>query len=306
MSGCTCNSCRSGRDTHIVNSMLQRDPTRTLGLQKRFINALQKRFKLLKRHITQHVETDDCFALNPAPQVAFNARQYEFKTDSDKIQSFMEWLHGQENLDVLEIPEFGSRYVPGADIWTSEYIVNGYYKGISFAEDELRKAGITFAHAALATTFNAPIHVAAVSLIYTRTFNDLKGVTDAMDKEISAVLAEGLARGLNPRQIAVMLNTAVDDIGIKRARMIARTEIVRAHHVASVTRYEEAGIAGVTIKAELMTAGFNVCPVCSSLAGITYTLAEVKGMIPVHPNCRCVVVPIPAETPSTPRRARRK
>jgi len=46
------------------------------------------------------------------------------------------------------------------------------------------------------------------------------------------------------------------------------------------------------VKAEWSTAGFNVCPICDSNEGREFTLGNIRGLIPAHPNCRCVAIPI--------------
>lgn len=97
-------------------------------------------------------------------------------------------------------------------------------------------------------------------LLYTRTFNELKGITEAMDQQISRVLSEGMAQGLGPAKIARNITDRVDKIGITRARTMARTEVIRAHHVATINTYREAQVEGVRVKAEWSTAGdMRVC-----------------------------------------------
>ena len=143
----------------------------------------------------------------------------------------------------------------------------------------------------MSSVFNAPIHVDRIGLLYTRTFSELKGITQAMDQQISRVLAQGIAEGRNPREIARILNNRVDKIGITRARALARTEIIRAHHQATIAEYKQFGVEGVKVKAEWLTAGYGVCPECSDLEGRVFTLDKIEGMIPLHPNCRCVAIP---------------
>lgn len=48
--------------------------------------------------------------------------------------------------------------------------------------------------------FNAPFYLERVGLVYTRTYTDLKGITDTMASQISRVLAQGMAEGRNPRK----------------------------------------------------------------------------------------------------------
>jgi SPP1 gp7 family putative phage head morphogenesis protein len=135
-------------------------------------------------------------------------------------------------------------------------------------------------------------------MVYMRVFSDLKGVTEAMSTAMSRTLATGLVEGEGPESIARELVKNIDDIGKARARTIARTEVIRAHHVATINTYREAGIDGVTVTAEWSTAGDDkVCSVCEDMAvdeegkPIVYTLDEIEPLIPAHPNCRCAAIP---------------
>ena len=152
---------------------------------------------------------------------------------------------------------------------------------------------------ALAETFNAPIHADALGILYTRNYRELKGITDAMDQEISRVLTRGFAEGWNPRKMAREINDRVDKVGLTRARTLARTETIHAHSEATLNRYESmlGADAQVTGKAELLTAGDRrVCPICESLEGTVFSLTEARGVVPVHPNCRCAFLPVVNES----------
>lgn len=138
-------------------------------------------------------------------------------------------------------------------------------------------------------------------LLFTRTYNDLKGITDTMSSQISRVLAQGMADGDGARMIARKLiqtiNGQGESLGItdtlgrfipaqRRALMLARTEIIRAHHMGMIQEYRNWGVIGVQVLAEWKTAGDDkVCEFCSSMEGKTFTLDEIEPMIPAHPNC---------------------
>jgi SPP1 gp7 family putative phage head morphogenesis protein len=57
--------------------------------------------------------------------------------------------------------------------------------------------------------------------------------------------------------------------------------------------YRSGGITEVVAMAEWETAGdARVCPDCDRLEGRKFPLDEMEGMIPLHPNCRCVALPV--------------
>jgi SPP1 gp7 family putative phage head morphogenesis protein len=154
---------------------------------------------------------------------------------------------------------------------------------------------------------DTPMHIDRIGLVYSRVYSELKGITNDMDKQISTILAQGLIDGKNPRDLARLLVRTITgpsgDLGItdslgryipaaRRAEMLARTEIIRAHHAATVQEYKNWGLEGVQVKAEWQTAGWNVCPQCANLQGKIFSLTQIETMIPAHPNCRCCAVPV--------------
>jgi SPP1 gp7 family putative phage head morphogenesis protein len=74
--------------------------------------------------------------------------------------------------------------------------------------------------------------------------------------------------------------------------MLARSETIRAYAESTLAEFRNWGVEGVTALAEFQTAHDDrVCPKCSHLEGVVYTLDEASGIIPVHPNCRCYWLP---------------
>ncbi|MCR4284540.1 MAG: phage head morphogenesis protein, partial [archaeon] len=88
----------------------------------------------------------------------------------------------------------------------------------------------------------------------------------------------------------------IDFIGIGRATTLARTEVIRAHHLANINEYRQYGVELAGVKAEWRTVGDDrVCELCAPNDGKIYALDEIEPLIPLHPNCRCMAVPIVGE-----------
>lgn len=312
----------------LVNTI---DPTRTLSLRNRFVAKFRSKFSLLMRDIREAVIDLDVLALEERPRPAINAanlspRQFDFPRSDRKIEEFVRWLASKNTEYFLSGREEGMRVISGTlsvdpsdarQSWMTTYIDSAYQQGIRRAQQELKKAGIDIGEDELnsidpvRTTFNTPMNADRVGLIYTRAYSSLKGITTEMESIVSDVLATGIADGRNPRTIAAALDkmitgkggdlalTITDKLGRtryipakRRAEILARTEVIRAHHSANIGAYKSIGIEEVEILAEHLTAGDSrVCPICAPLAGKRYTLEEAEYKIPVHPQCRCVVIP---------------
>jgi len=289
----------------------QRDPTRTTMLRAEYAKAMRSRFGAVRRLIVETVVDNDALALSASRDTgtlpvllsahAQAKQRYDFPSDlAGKSQMFMDWLMQASDEEILEISEYQGRRITGRNPWQNTFVRAGYGKGVQQATSRLRQAGAEIPDMSLVGILNMPMHTEVLALLFIRNFDEVKGVTDAMGSEIARSLAEGLSGGLGPRDVARLITDRVDKIGIIRATKIARTEIIRAHAEATLNRYEEFGVGEVGLLAEFVTAGDSkVCPICKDLAakdigygkGI-YKLSEARGMIPVHPNCRCAWIPV--------------
>lgn len=266
------------------------DPTLTATLRAKYEADMVRRFKALKRSIHETIAVNDAFGLNVN---AAAAGAFAFSHTGDSVASFMGWLQEEVNNGILEVRQGTTLSTAARGSWQNIYIDSAYQRGIGRAGREIRGAGGFVSNRWIDAAFNRPIHADAVGLIYTRVYGELKGVTDAMSQGISRSLARGMAEGRGMMDLARDLEDEVDGIGILRARTIARTETIEAHAEATLNAYEEAQIEGVEVEAEFSTAGDEqVCPECQDLEGTVMSLDDARGVIPVHPNCRCAFIPV--------------
>lgn len=305
----------------ITNSQLvinQRDPSQTTTLRNAFVRDMNKRFRELRGLINTAIVEEDVFALRDAGEMRIvtmqstpGRRAFNFTTSQAKVNAFMAWLQEQVDHGILSVSRFNQLGTGINAAWTNLYIEDSYRRGVQRARTQLRQAGYdvpTIAESGgISAVMSAPFHIDRLGLLYTRTFRDLKNITDAMSGQISRVLTQGMADGLAPRTIARQLNAVIRgggaELGIRdtlgrwipaerRARMLARTEIIRAHAEAQLQEYKNWGVEGVNVKAEWVTAGDNrVCQLCADLEGSVFTIEQATNMIPLHVSCRCAWLP---------------
>jgi len=266
-------------------------------LRRRFEADIVRRFKRLKREIVKAIVELDGFGLKV--HAAPGSQAFNFPRSGDKVSAFMEWLKREQAAGILQVRPGTPVRSAAQNSWMNLYIDSAYQRGIAQAGQEFRGAGAQVSDRWIDAAFNRPVHADRVGLIYTRAYSELEGITAAMDQQISRILGRGIAEGRGPMAIARDINERVDEIGITRARMLARTEVIAAHADASLNAYEEAGVEGVEVEAEFSTAGDDqVCPECEDLEGQVFSLDEARGKIPVHPLCRCAFIPIIADASS--------
>ena len=325
--GESCPDCqaRENEDPAVlrVNAIFQFDPTRTTTLRHAFMRDMDKRFNALKRDVLISIVQQDCFGIQPDIIVltATGFKAFDFPRAASKVDAFMDWLEEQERIGILEITRRPGGLRGGIEeAWTDRYIYSAYARGVIHGRTELRRAGydvrsVDETPGGVDSIMTQPFHADRVGVAYTRTFEDLKSVTQIMNAQTRRLIAEGLtiglargiAEGKSPvviaRELYKDVGHRIDKIGKVRARMIARTEVIRAHHLANVAELRQAAAEMmVEVKAEWSTAGFNVCSICAGMEGRVFTLNEVEGMIPVHPNCRCDVLPVVIEKETRRRR----
>ena len=293
------------------------DPTRTTTLRNAFARAMRKRFVALTRVIKEAVVQQNVFGLEAleinAELQSPGYRAFDFPRLSQKVDAFMQWLKLQESKGLLETMTYTRLGGAIDNAWTNIYIVDSYKRGIIRARSEMKKAGYKVPTVAESGGIDAimgtPFHIDAVGYVYTRAFEQLTGITAAMDTQISQILAQGLIDGDHPSLLARKLIATINgkgagDLGItdvlgrhipaqRRADMLARTEIIRAHHMANIQEYKNWRAMGVSVRAEWSIAGGKrTCEICASMDGKQFALEEIENMIPRHPMCRCMAVPI--------------
>lgn len=293
-----CQSCeiQTNRKHGFHAHAARKDPTHTLTLRRAFEADFNRRFRELKKLIRETIVKDDAFGLKVNATSA-GAGAFAFARSGDKVQLFMDWLRDAQDELLFEVRRGTRVGTAGNMLWSDIYIESAYQRGLAQSINRMRGAGADISDRWLDSAFYRPIHADQVGLIFTRTYNDLVGITEAMDQQISRVLAQGMAQGLDGITLAKQLEDRVDKIGRTRARTLARTEIVSAHAEASLNGYEEAQVAGVELEAEFSTSGDEaVCQICKALADNgPYTIQQARGLIPAHPNCRCAWIPIVVE-----------
>lgn len=296
------------------------DPTHTTVLRNTFARDMNRRFMEITAAIVVGVYKNDCFGLNEADHtiptlhqvVPPSQRAFAFLRSDMKVTKFMEWLHTQIDAGILTVKDLEQIGTSVESAWLNKYLFDSYKRGVIRARYEMQRAGMDIPSiedsGGPMLALSTPFHVDRIGLIFTRVYNDLKGITEAMAMQISRVLAQGIADGdgarlLARKLVATINGTGLGDLAItdtlgrfipaqRRAELLARTEIIRAHHLATIQEYRNWGLLNISVKAEWKTAGDDrVCDRCASLEGKVYTLDEIEPMIPLHPNCRCISLP---------------
>lgn len=289
------------------------DPSRTVLLRRRFYADISRRFAAVRRENWKFMVTDDAFGLKARTDLLPHAleepptyhhtsvglvgniqkRQYQFLTNPNKMRTYRKWLNEQINMKLLSTDGITGKP------WSHTYIESAYKKGMMRAYVDTNPAILAqspdwYAGSQaqfLKSAFAQPELLSKIELVATRSFEQLRGVTTTMAQQMNRHLADGLAHGEGPETIARRMSRDIARLSRTRARMIARTEIINAHAEGQLDSFEMLGVKKVGVMAEWVTAA-SACEACLAMSEEgPYKLKEARGMIPLHPNCRCAWVP---------------
>jgi len=295
------------------------DPTNTRSLRRAFMAELERRFRRLRGLVRTTVgyennalqlredDSDPLFANADAPEA------FEFTTDDGRVRQFYAWLKNALREGLLEVTP--SAAVQRGDHWTATFLERAHTTGWNQATGLLFQRGVSVRNVPDSELLKRPIPASQLRQLYTRTYENLTEISDAAAATLRDELSRGLAAGENPRKIADRLTKKLRDIQHTRLRTLARTEIINSHSLATLDRYEEAGVDVVSHGEWTTASDLRVCRICRALEGKRFTIDEMRTATftlpgvsfeiqlrpPAHPNGRCVVLPaVGATPPDTP------
>lgn len=132
-----------------------------------------------------------------------------------------------------------------------------------------------------------PVSPEALEWLDTRIGWAAAEVGEETARLLSVQLRQGFEAGESIPKIADRVRGVFDYCSEARSLRIARTETIMASNEGALWGYAE---SGVVQRSEFFPAP-DACEECESLIG-EYPLEEAHGMIPVHPSCRCVWLPV--------------
>lgn len=305
--------------TLLLNSVAS-DPTRTLTLRSKWVADWNRRIKALKSVVLKAIVEQDVFGLKgqehflqvqedlPVPE----PRKFAYRYSQQKVEAFMAWLKEMESRSLLEIIQRPGTLRPEGEPWSNLYVRSAYQRGLEYARTNIASRSAEIAAgmglkvplppsfkstgAAISALLHQPFHADRLALAYTRVFDELKGVTAAMDQQISRELAKGIMEGLNPRDIGERIGDRIEAIGATRGRLIARTEVINVHAQAALNEYysAEKTTGEVVLVQWKATHDSRVREKHLDRDMGVYTKEEAYALIG-EPNCRCALLPyIPA------------
>ena len=246
---------------------MQIDPTHTTMLRLQYSRQLTKLYRQFQKKILP-ILTKIVINLNKKYNINKKVKARTVRTITDDIDS---WLTHQSD-DLILMP---SRPVITRNIRQS------YRKGANKALQALTDTQIDYLTA---------MDWDAFMLLEDINFSRIKDCTVAMNNAITYSAQRGVLEGWGSNKIAYEIRRNIkgnSNMGIHRAKTIARTEVINAYNTAAQNKYKQNGV-----KKYIWITSFDerTCDICSSLDGKIFSVGRGE-VPPVHPNCRCSTSP---------------
>lgn len=201
------------------------DPTGADALERRAMKDFARRMNKIGKAYKS--------ALDKIPSsLAVNAR-YEYQLNPTLLSIILNDASYLVDQVLLDGNEYG--------LWFYEYVDLAAEKGTgqSFANLSQQSSAYAAGRESLASILASDPYQQRMALVHARVFEEMKGLTAEVKRDMSRVLTDGVGRGLNPREVARNLT---EQVGIekRRANRIARTEVTTALRRAKWDEDDEA------------------------------------------------------------------
>lgn len=122
--------------------------------------------------------------------------------------------------------------------------------------------------------------------IVSDAFSGKAGLSEQMIKWSASREEKLLIDGFSRAQVDKKIVAYERKLHRLRNKTIARTESARAMNAGTIQGFEEAGVETV-----IWFALFDRCPICDPHDGEEFRIRDSQGVLPFHPNCRCMWQP---------------
>jgi len=281
---------------------IDKNPTKTRTIEANWKRQINKRWRAFKDSAVSELRLINAKNIDP---FGITNKGALFNLDARQQRVYMAFL--QRQIDELLM---GSTEAPN---WQAIYQRQAYERGLDNARRNLLSQGASLvptmeeviesqqlsqftAIPSLGTSVvsSAPIHQDALEFLYNRSYDSLKGWTDAMAKQTRQILFDGIAQGKGIDEV-VREMTARIDVSRSRARVIAQTETIQAYQQSNTNEAQRASDElGIEVGLRWLTVmDSRVRHLHANWHGTIVTPKKNRARINESPwNCRCAQSPV--------------
>lgn len=183
------------------------------------------------------------------------------------------------------------------DLWAFDYVTQEAQRGTLEAFNNLSQQSDVYAsQTTLQQILSSPAYQNQIASAYLSTYSNWKLESDRARGDIANIIADAVARGVNPRETAQVISTRLD-VSMSRAKNMAQTEQVGALRQAqwNETDWAAERLGLNTGLLWISALKPTTRPWHASRHGKVYTTEEVRDFYAVNGNrynCYCSQIPV--------------
>lgn len=149
-----------------------------------------------------------------------NAGKFIYDMSAQELAALLESVQGILDDYLLEGGE--------QNFWAMDYVAAEANRGTLEAFNNLSQQSQVYAsQTTLQQLLSSPGHLNQIAVARLTTFSEWKGISDTARKDLTSVITDAVARGVNPRETASVISKRLD-VSMSKAKTIAQTEQVGA------------------------------------------------------------------------------
>lgn len=209
------------RSAKQVSAMFRDIEGRYLGIKRALKALFDQRLTGREREANSHNWHFLCHVNGDEPTLyQVNAGKYIYDMSSQELAQLLEAV--QNILDEYFL-DGGAQ-----NQWAMDYIIDEFQRGTLEAFNNLSQQSQAYAsQTTLQQLLNSPGHLNQVAAARLTTFSDWKAISDAARGDLTNIITDAVARGVNPGETASVISKRLD-VSMSKAKTIAQTEQVGA------------------------------------------------------------------------------
>ena len=194
---------------------------RYLGIKRALKVLFDQRLTGLEREVNSHNWHFLCHVNGGEPTLyQVNAGKFIYDMSSQEMAQLLEAVQGILDEFLLEGGE--------QNLWAMDYVAAEANRGTLEAFNNLSQQSQVYAsQTSLQQLLSSPGHLNQIAAARLTTFSDWKAISDAARGDLTNIITDAVARGVNPRETASVISKRLD-VSMSRAKNIAQTEQVGA------------------------------------------------------------------------------
>ncbi len=149
-----------------------------------------------------------------------NAGKFLYDMSAQELAALLESVQGILDDYLLEGGE--------KNLWAMDYVAAEANRGTLEAFNNLSQQSQVYAsQTTLQQLLSSPGHLNQIAVARLTTFSEWKDISDTARKDLTSVITDAVARGVNPRETASVISKRLD-VSMSKAKNIAQTEQVGA------------------------------------------------------------------------------